>query len=172
MEPANEIVPVGDSVVALDTTATLRSNLLRADERRAELYRAGDWLTLAYAVTELRKVKSDLDALVRETEENVAALLPEKKVAVDGFGVIEKHTTTSRKWESAELMRHLVRSTLDPEGTGEITLPRVFTLLETLAEVLPLTPSLGWRVTALKDRGVDVGEFSDVTYGRSNITIK
>lgn len=171
MEPANEIVPVDDSVVVLDQTKTLRTSLLNADNQRAQLFAAGDWNTLLYGLAELRKIKTDLDALVRETEENVAALLPEKKVIVDGFGVVERRTASTRKWESDNLMRHLVRTQLDPDGTGEITLPRVFALLETLTAVLPLTASLGWRVTALKEAGVDVDNFSETTYGRSTIQI-
>lgn len=144
---------------------------MRADDRRAELYAAGDYVTLAWVVNEARKIKADLDAFVRECEENVAALMPTKKEAIDGLGVIEKRTTSSRKWDSEGLLKDLVRRNLDPEGTGEITLDRVFTMIEALKKALPLTPSLGWRVTPLKEDGVDVEQYSEVTYGRSNIQI-
>lgn len=167
---SNLPVPVGHEV-ATNTTNGLRADLLRADDRRAELYAAGDWVTLSFVVNEARKFKAELDAFVRECEENVAALLPSKKEIVDGLGVIEKRTTSSRKWDSEGLLKDLVRRNLDPEGTGEITLDRVFTLIEALKKALPLTPSLGWRVTPLREDGVDVDQYSEVTYGRSNIQI-
>lgn len=163
-------VPVGNEI-AQATTTGLRADLMRADERRAELYAAGDWATLAWVVNEARKIKFELDAFVRECEENVAALMPNKKEAIDGLGVIEKRTTSSRKWESPELLRHLVRGTLDPDGTGEFKTENVLRLIGLLEEVLPLTASLGWRVTPLKENGIDPARFSEVTYGRSNIQI-
>jgi hypothetical protein len=171
MTPANEIVPVEDSVVALDTTASLRADLLRADDRRRELVAAGDWTTLTYGLVELRKIKADLDALVREVEENVASLLPDKKVVLEGLGVLERRTTSSRKWDSEGLMRDLVRATLDPDGTGEVHLDNVLNLIDLLKKVLPLTGSLGWRVTPLRENGIDPENYSETTYGRSTIQI-
>lgn len=171
MTPAKEIVPVGDSVVALDTTASLQADLLRADDRRRELVAAGDWQTLTYGLVEFRKIKNDLDALVREVEENIASLLPEKKVALDGLGVIERRTASSRKWDSEGLLKDLVRATLDPEGTGEVHVQNVMNLIELLKKVLPLTGSLGWRVTPLREHGVAVDDYSETTYGRSTVQI-
>lgn len=163
-------VPVGQQVATRETSG-LRADLLRADDLRAELYLAGDYVTLAWVVNEARKIKADLDTFVRECEENVAALMPNKKEAIDGLGVIEKRTTSSRKWDSESLLKDLVRRNLDPDGTGEITLERVFNLIEALKKALPLTASLGWRVTPLREDGYDVDQYSEVTYGRSNIQI-
>lgn len=163
-------VPAGQQVA---TTATdgLRADLLRADERRAELYAAGDYVTLAFVVNEARKIKADLDAFLRECEENVAALMPNKKEVIDGLGVVEKRTTSSRKWESDVLLRTLVRRTLDPDQTGELKVENIKSLLSMLEQVLPLTASLGWRVTPLREYGINVDAYSEVTYGRSNIQI-
>jgi hypothetical protein len=68
-------------------------------------------------------------------------------------------------------MRKLVRDILDPDRTGEVKVEQVMKLISTLEQVLPLTPSLGWRVTPLKENGVNIDAYSEVTYGRSNITI-
>lgn len=171
MTPANEIVPVGDSVVALDSTTSIQQDLLRADDRRRELVAAGDWTTLTYGLVELRKIKNDLDALVREVEENIASLLPEKKVVLENLGVIERRTASSRKWDSEGLLRDLVRSTLDPDSTGEIHVQNVLNLIDLLKKVLPLTGSLGWRVTPLREHGVAVDDYSETTYGRSTVQI-
>lgn len=163
-------VPVGQQL-ATKATDGLRADLLRADDRRAELYAAGDYVTLAFVVNEARKIKADLDAFVRECEENVAALMPNKKEVIDGLGVVEKRTTSSRKWESDVLLRTLVRRTLDPDQTGELKVENIKSLLSLLEQVLPLTASLGWRVTPLREYGINVDSYSEVTYGRSNIQI-
>jgi len=163
-------VPVKRELAQM-TSEGLQNDLLRADDLRKELVEAGDWQSLAWIVNEIRKVKGDLDALVRECEENVAAMMPNKKESIDGLGVVERRTTSSRKWESPELLRHLVRSTLDPERTGEVKVEQIMRLIATLEEVLPLTPSLGWRVTPLKENGIDPDFYSETTYGRSNIQI-
>jgi len=163
-------IPAGQDV-AQTTTTSLRQDLMKADERRAELFKQGDWETLAWVVNEARKIKFELDTFVRECEENVAALMPNKKEIVDGLGVLERRTTSSRKWQSPELLRHLVRNTLDPERTGEFKTENVLGLIDLLEKVLPLTSSLGWRTTPLKENGIPIEVFSEVTYGRSNITI-
>lgn len=145
--------------------------LLIADDMRAELVRQGDWLQLCYAVEGLKAIKRDLDILLRECEEDVANLLPEKKVAVPGFGVVEKRTASSRKWDSETLLMDICRQVLDPDGTGEISVSSVVDLIAVLKKMLPITASLGWRVTALKDAGIDPDRYSDVTYGRKSIQI-
>ena len=149
----------------------IRSALLLADKMREELVATGDWLQLCVAIEGLKKIKADLDTLIRSCEHDAANLLPEKKVSVDGFGVIEKRTSTSRKWESEDLLMTLCRSILDPEGTGEIQSSRVPELIRVLKSVMPLTASLGWRVTALKELGIDPDSFSELTFGRQSVQI-
>ena len=56
-------IPAGNEI-AQSTTTGLRADLMRADERRAELYEAGDYVTLAWVVNEARKFKFELDAFV------------------------------------------------------------------------------------------------------------
>jgi len=164
-------IPANSGLAARDATQSIQQDILKADDLRAALVKEGDWQSLAWIVNEIRKVKADLDALVRECEENVAAMMPNKKETIDGLGVIERRTTSSRKWDSEGLLRHLVRSTLDPEGTGELHYENVLALIDKLKAALPLTGSLGWRVTPLKENGIDVDSWSETTYGRSNIQI-
>lgn len=154
-----------------DVTVAIRQTLMSADNIRQELVAAGDWQSLVCAIADLKKVKFDIDTILRLAEEDAASLLPDKKVVMDGIGVIEKRTSVTRKWESENLLKHIARTTLDPDGTGEISFDRVIVLLEVLNAVLPITASLGWRVTALKNIGIDVNNFSDMTVGRSSITI-
>ena len=149
----------------------LRTALLHADTLRQELAERGDWAQLLYAIDGLRQLKADLDTLLRSCEDDAARLLPDKKVAIDGFGVVERRTTSSRKWDSEPLLNDLCRHILDPEGTGEITPSAVAELLRALKAVLPVTASLGWRVTALKKLGIDPEQYSETTYGRKTIQI-
>lgn len=149
----------------------LRSALLHADTLRQELADRGDWEQLLFAIDGLRQLKLDLDTLLRSCEDDAARLLPEKKVAIDGFGMVEKRTTSSRKWDSEPLLNDLCRQVLDPNGTGEITPSAVTQLLRVLKAVLPFTASLSWRVTALKELGIDPEQYSETTYGRKTIQI-
>lgn len=149
----------------------LRHALLHADTLRQELAERGDWAQLLYAIEGLRALKADLDTLLRSCEDDAARLLPEKKMVLDGFGVVESRTTSSRKWDSEPLLRDLCRQVLDPEQTGEIDASAIPELLRVLKAVLPMTASLGWRVTALRDMGIDPEQYSETTYGRKTIQI-
>lgn len=153
------------------SVGSFREALMVADDMRANLVQERDWLQLCHAVEGLKVIKRDLDILLRQCEEDAANLMPEKKVAVDGFGVIERRTASSRKWESETLLMDICRQVLDPEGTGEINVSRVIDLIGVLKKVMPITGSLGWRVTALKDQGIDPDNYSDISFGRKSIQI-
>jgi hypothetical protein len=107
---------------------------------------------------------------VQAIEADIYDLLPQKKLPVEGVGLIEKRRSSSKKWDSESLLNDIVNFSLD-NGTGEVTPTDVFNLIETLKKVLPLTASLGWRATALKDIGVDVDNYTEVTYGRPTVQI-
>ena len=119
----------------------------------------------------MKQIKADIDILLRATEDDITRLLPEKKQFVEGIGTVERRTTSTRKWQSENLMRDLCRSSLDPEGTGEITVGSIAQLIDNLTAVLPLTASLGWRVTALKELGINPDEYGEATYGRHTVQI-
>jgi hypothetical protein len=145
--------------------------LLDADELRQELADAGDYTSLAYGLVAFKDLKANLDILVRAIEDDVAAHLPAKKHTIEGLGTFERRSTTSRKWDSEGLMQYMVRDVLDPDRTGEVNYDRIWDLIEALKAVLPLTASLGWRVTALKELGMPVDNFAETTYGRQTISV-
>ena len=153
-----------------DVIEMFQQVLVKMDDFRAELVEARDWEALAHGVIQLMDFKKNLSLLIESIELNINELLPEKKVAVPGVGIIEKRTSSSKKWESDVLLDHIVRECLD-NGTGEITPTDVMNLVETLKKVLPLTASLGWRSTELQKIGFDPKSYSDVTYGRKTISI-
>ena len=165
-----ELVPLTSSIET-HTADGLRNALLTADQGRQALAEQGDYQQLLAAWQYLKTIKADIDVLMRATEDDITRLLPEKKQFVDGIGTVERRTSSTRKWQSEDLMRDLCRASLDPNGTGEITLTNVATMLDNLKKVLPLTASLGWRVTALKELGIDPDTYGAATYGRHTIQI-
>lgn len=165
-----DLVPL-TSTIETHTSDGLRTALLAADAGRQELAQQGDYQQLLAGYQYLKTIKADIDTLLRATEDDIVSLLPEKKQFVDGIGTVEKRTAATRKWQSEDLMRDLCRASLDPEGTGEISLSNVATMLDNLKKVLPLTASLGWRVTALKELGIDPDTYGEATYNRTSIQI-
>lgn len=160
LEPVNFPQPTG-----------FREALLIADDMRQQLVAQKDWLQLCYAIEGLKAIKKDLDTLLRSCEEDAANLLPEKRMMVDGFGVIEKRTASTRKWESEQLLMDVCRQVLDPEQTGEIHPSRVVELISVLKQILPITGSLGWRTGALKEHGINPDDYSQTTWGRKSVQI-
>jgi hypothetical protein len=165
-----DIVPVSNSL-ELQSQDGLRNAIMQADTGRAGLALAGDYTQLLKGLLYLKDIKADLDTLIRACEDDITTLMPEKKMFIDDVGTVERRTSSTRKWQSDDLLRHITRSTLDPEGTGEVSINNVVTLIDTLKAVLPFTASLGWRVTALKELGIDVSEYSEATHGRQTVQI-
>ena len=165
-----DIVPVSNSL-ELQSQDGLRNAIMQADTGRAGLALAGDYTQLLKGLLYLKDIKADLDTLIRACEDDITTLMPEKKMFIDDVGTVERRTSSTRKWQSDDLLRHITRSTLDPEGTGEVSINNVVMLIDTLKAVLPFTASLGWRVTALKELGIDVTEYSEATYGRQTVQI-
>lgn len=165
-----DIVPVSNSL-ELQSQDGLRNAIMQADTGRAGLALAGDYTQLLKGLLYLKDIKADLDTLIRACEDDITTLMPEKKMFIDDVGTVERRTSSTRKWQSDDLLRHITRSTLDPQGTGEVSINNVVTLIDTLKAVLPFTASLGWRVTALKELGIDVTEYSEATYGRQTVQI-
>jgi len=161
----------GGIITADQANTAFNKILLDANYARQHLADAGDWQALTRGLAAFRDMKANLDVLIRAIEDDVAANLPDKKVVLDGVGMIERRSTTSRKWESENLLQHLASRTVQPDGNGMVTSAQLFEFIQLLRAALPFTASTGWRVTALRDNGIDVDNFSDTTYGRQTITI-
>ena len=157
--------------LSVDVIATFNQALLSADRRRAELAEQQDWQSLAHGLRALREFKANLDTLIRAIEDDTAANMPDKKIALEGVGLLERRASMQRKWDSEGLLQYLVRDVLDPDRTGEVDYDRMWDLIEALKAVIPFTPSLGWRVTALKDRHIPIDNFCEITPARLTVTI-
>ena len=164
-----DIVKVNEFIERSD--GGLRGAILHADTLRQELADRGDYTQLLFAMQGLKAIKGDLDTLLREVENDIARLLPEKKMVIENIGQVERKTTISRKWESGELLTALLKATLVDPDTGELSQQVLARVEAVLKEALPLTASLGWRVTGLQALGVDPDEYCDKTFGRQTINI-
>lgn len=164
-----DIVKVNEFIERSD--GGLRGAILHADTLRQELAERGDYTQLLFAMQGLKAIKGDLDTLLREVENDVARLLPEKKMVIENIGQVERKTSISRKWESGDLLVALLKATLVDPDTGELS-PQILARVEAvLKEALPLTASLSWRVTGLQALGIDPDEYCDKTFGRQTISI-
>lgn len=167
-------IELAGSALSTQTAAlidTFNYVLVEMDDFQNTLAKSGDWEALAAGVVQLIEFKKNLSILIDTINHNISEILPEKKVALEGIGVIERRVPTNRKWESETLLDHIVRECLD-NGTGEITPADVMNLVDVLKKVLPITASLGWRTGALKEIGFDPDSYSDVSFGRKTVSIK
>lgn len=158
------------SAHSVDVLLAFQSSLMELDNLRQALAEQNDWPSLAAGLANLTELKNQLTVVMQAIEHDIYYLMPEKKQMIDGIGTFEKRRSNSKKWESQKLLRDIVRAKLYNED-GEVA-PGTMALIETLEKVLPLTASLGWRSTALKEEGFDPSEYSDVTWGRETISIQ
>lgn len=168
----SEIIKVAlPKVPGKDVIAVFNNALLQMDDYRMDLYEQGDYESLSQGLANLIDFRNNLTGLIQAIETNLYEVIPGKKYELEGVGILEKRRSNTKKWDSEKLLNDLVQSKLN-NGTGEITPTDVFELIETLKKVLPLTQSLGWRTTALKEENVDTDQYCDVVWGRPTVTIK
>ena len=134
------------------------------DDAKA-LAEAGDWESLIRGLEPLQQVLSDLRLLEHDVKKYIADTMPERLVSVEGVGTVErKAKITRRNWDSEELLRKIVMGALIDPDTGEIPSSPVEAVDKVMGEVracVPFTGSTGWRVGALKERGIDPDEWCE-----------
>lgn len=164
-----EIEPFESSDVAnrgsQDGIAELRYALMLMSERADALAEAGDWEALITGLAPIQAVLGDLRQLEREVKAHIVDTMPERQVTVEGVGTVERvKKVTRRNWDSAELLRFIVNGALVDSETGEIPSSPVEAVERVMAEIYacaPFTGSTGWRVGALKERGIVVDEWCE-----------
>lgn len=152
----------------------LREALAAAGAQAARLADEHDIEALGYGLVQLKAVAADLRTLVDDVTQLVVREAPTNErgyyepFTIDGvanFEVLRKGA--NRKWSSEDLLRRVVlQAMVDPE-TGELPTDAEREVAErvvtALAKVVPFTGSLGWRVTALKEMGIDPDEWAETT---------
>lgn len=133
----------------------------------------GDVECLARLYDYLDQLKARLGTIHSAVAAKLAEVMPHT-LELDGLPVMERRQGKERKkWESPELLHRLIRDTLDPDRTGELpaAAEAIDAVEKVVLETMPVTPSMGWRVTALKARGIDPDEWCETAPGRTTVQI-
>lgn len=132
----------------------------------------GDVETLARLHVQLAEDKHRLALCSRAVEERLAEVMP-KRVELDGLPVIERRQGATRKqWQSEDLLDLLLRrASFDDDGTLRDSTEIRDRVRAELVACVPFTGSLGWRVTALKERDIDPDEWCESQPGRVSVQI-
>lgn len=119
---------------------------------------------VCYAIIE--EVYRDLAGARAELTQRLAAMMPEKRVTIEGAGTFERHTKANRtKWDSDALLHSVLDTRRFDPSTGEL---KDETPLEKVLEVWNLGSP---RITAVRGRGLDPDEFCSVEYGGYTIQV-
>jgi hypothetical protein len=178
-QPTNLPARLGHEVEAQRPSPTgallaLRQALAPLEDEARAIAVTGDYETLARGYAELTALKRDLttilgivgDLTVETIPVQVSAKGKEYRdpVHIEGVGTFEvTRRAPTRRWESDELLHKLVRDNIVDRSTGELpdetALAAVDRVVSAIQAAAPFTPSMGWRVTALREQGVDVDDY-------------
>jgi hypothetical protein len=123
---------------------------------------------------DLQRWRRALTKVAANVEERLAEVMPDKLLELPGLPVMERRRGSTRKqWDSDAVLSRVVRHSLDPEGTGEYPtdpLEAVDRVVTGIKAAAPITPSMGWRVTALRGF-LDVDEFCSTEPGPIRVQV-
>lgn len=151
-----------------EAVAQLRGLAVRLDD----LARAhpDDWQGLTYLRAVLKVVIGDLRDVERTVEHLQAGAMPSRYADVEGVGRIERGRADEwRNWQ-AESLAHLVAmmAVTDPDTGAEVELaPRVLAMR--VADELMACARFSWRLTALRERGIDPEDYAHHRKGRPTV---
>jgi hypothetical protein len=136
---------------------------------------AGDVEQLAVMFVWLSRSSRRLKHCTQAVEERLAEVMESKTLELEGLPVLERRNSTLRKrWESDALLDRVVRYALDPEGDGSLPMTpfeAVSRVVASVKDAIPVTPSLGWRVGALRAIGLDPDEWCETEPGPTKVQI-
>lgn len=150
-----------------DTSALHGARLLQhaLDDLNPEAANAcdtGDVEELAHLHVALTKVRQQLGTICTLVEQALVDVMPDKRIELDGLPPLERRQGTDRKaWDYEAVVSALAR-----EAGGDL-----MALLEAIKECAPMTPSMQWRVGALRKHGLDPDEFCSTSPGRVSIQV-
>lgn len=150
-----------------DTAALHAARLLKVaiddlDPEATSAIAIGDVEELAHLHVTLTKANQQLATIRTLVEAALVDVMPDKRIELDGLPPLERRQGTDRKgWDYEAVVSALAR-----EAQGDL-----MALLEAIKECAPMTPSMQWRVGALRKHGLDPDEFCTTSPGRQSIQI-
>lgn len=150
-----------------DTSALHGARLLQAalndlNPEAGNAIDTGDVEELAHLHVALTKVRQQLATICTLVEQALVDVMPDKRLDLDGLPPLERRQGTDRKaWDYEAVVSALAR-----EAGGDL-----MALLEAIKECAPMTPSMQWRVGALRKHGIDPDEFCTTSPGRVSIQV-
>ncbi len=163
-----------------ETSATLAClTLHRAlDDLEAEAQHAvdgEDLAELAAVHVDLTRARRRLAMVAAFIEDALADAMPDKVLELPGLPSLELRSGKKRTaWQSLDLFDELLhRCAVDPDTGEVIDDPDMLRarIRDVLAECVPFTGSLGWRVKALAAAGITVDEWCTTTPGRPTVQV-
>ena len=146
-------------------TLCINGIALALDELDAETQIAvddGDAEELARSFVALHAAKRRLDLIHRTLEEALAEALPFGVTEIPGLPPVEKKQGKERtKWDTDAVISALAR-----HAEGDLMV-----LLDDIKACAPMTPSMKWRVRALRERDINPDEFCQSLPGRLAVQI-
>lgn len=130
---------------------------------------------LASFLAEVRGIRQALGKREQEIEDLLVDVMCEDTITITGVGSFTlRHGKDRKAFDSEELLRLVIRKALDPDETGELpqSIPEVVEAIFTeVYAAAPITPSMQWRVTRLKELGIDPDEWCTATPKRATVQI-
>lgn len=151
-------------VIANANLRHLGDDIARVAADADRLAEAGDVVALGGGLERLRGLLQQFRDLERHIEDHVAKLMDSKELHEEGLHLERRQSSNRKAWETEDLLRHLVGDVLVNPETGE-------NVYRTLLDCLPLTRSLGWRVTGLRQHGIDPADWCEETPGRTSVRV-
>lgn len=136
---------------------------------------------LVRELVELREVRNALNLWEGELTEVIAEMVGRNTVEVDEVGPVQVRRSTDRKaWDKHSLLRVILDSHRPPNADGELhgsddgqgyVGDELVSCSPDLSRVLDCFNLPSPRVTALKERGIDPGEFCESTPGKLTVVV-
>jgi hypothetical protein len=111
----------------------------------------------------MREFKQDFDIVLRDVEQNIADLMTKRYWSDDRFDVQKRTSTDRRNWDHEALAKKVIALAMD---SGRIHHP-----MDVAAVLRGAAGFSYWRVTQLKELGIDPDEYADSSPGKTSIQI-
>jgi hypothetical protein len=151
----------------------LQKRLFELDELVTdEVLDSEDIARLAKEVLQARELVRVVRDISNRIEQGLARAMTEKKMVVEGVGVLERNVDVSRKnWDHKALASKLAAEAVlkhAQENGGELIDKST---AETFVKAFETACRMEWRVTGLGEYGIDADKYCDKEFGQPRVRI-